>query len=119
MESEKRSALEMEKGKKRKAVETELERMNELKNQLYTSVICHRIRDVFTPIRELIIRFLGIHWFVYLLIGDLIRTCPESYCIDDYLKYIGVALSDKDATVRIEAVSQLTVMLEAWDLDDE
>ena len=33
MESEKRSALEMEKGKKRKAVETELERMNELKKE--------------------------------------------------------------------------------------
>ena len=52
LENEKRSALEMEKGRKKKEVERELERVDELKNQLYLSVICHRIRDVFTPIRE-------------------------------------------------------------------
>lgn len=59
LESEKRSALEIEKGKKKKGVERELERIGELKDQLYLSVICHRIRDVFTPIRELITRDIG------------------------------------------------------------
>ena len=42
-----------------KEVERELERVDELKNQLYLSVICHRIRDVFTPIRELVTRDIG------------------------------------------------------------
>ena len=59
LENEKRSALEMEKGRKKKEVERELERVDELKNQLYLSVICHRIRDVFTPIRELVTRDIG------------------------------------------------------------
>ena len=59
LENEKRSALEMEKGRKKKEVERELERVDELKNQLYLTVICHRIRDVFTPIRELVTRDIG------------------------------------------------------------
>ena len=59
LENEKRIALEMEKGRKKKEVERELERVDELKNQLYLSVICHRIRDVFTPIRELVTRDIG------------------------------------------------------------
>lgn len=40
----------------------------------------------------------------------------NSYCIDDYLKYIGVALSDKDANVRIEGVSQLTSLFKIGDI---
>lgn len=42
--------------------------------------------------------------------GQCIQACPEVYCVDDYLKYIGVALSDKDANVRIEGVSQLITL---------
>ena len=112
LENEKRSALEMEKGRKKKEVERELGRVDELKSQLYLSVICHRIRDVFTPIRELVTRNIGKNELLHSLSGEFIRACPESYCVDDYLKYIGVALSDKDANVRIEGVSQLTTLLE-------
>ena len=119
LENEKRNALEMEKGRKKKEVERELERVDELKNQLYLSVICHRIRDVFTPIRELVTRDIGKNEWLRSFLGGFIRACPESYCIDDYLKYIGVALSDKDANVRIEGVSQLTSLFKIGDIFDK
>lgn len=64
--------------------------------QLYTGVVCHRIRDVWSPVRLLVTR----------AIGDLTRRWQQ-FRGDDWLKYLGVSLGDKDAAVREEALRQL------------
>ena len=49
----------MEKGKKKIAVEREISKIGEMRERLYLEVVCHRIRDVYTPIREMTTYYLG------------------------------------------------------------
>ena len=44
---------------RKKSLSRQLATVATLREQLYTSVICHRVRDVFAPIRLLVIHFLG------------------------------------------------------------
>lgn len=46
-------------GRRKKSLSQQLASLQTLREQLYTSVICHRVRDVFAPIRLLVIHFLG------------------------------------------------------------
>lgn len=59
LEHDKLESLSLERGKKKVAAERELARIREVREQLYMEVICHRIRDVYTPIRELATYYLG------------------------------------------------------------
>ncbi|XP_071428791.1 cohesin subunit SA-3-like [Pithys albifrons albifrons] len=77
-----------------------LEQQQELEammNVLFKGVFVHRYRDVVPDIRAICMEELGM-W---------IRTCPESFLTDSYLKYIGWTLHDKHWEVRLCCVRAL------------
>jgi hypothetical protein len=64
-------------------------------------VFAHRYRDTTPALRALSIEHLGT-W---------VAALPEYYLKDNYLKYIGWTLSDKDVAVRLAALNALTTLL--------
>eukprot|EP00850_Spirogloea_muscicola_P001900 SM000007S20860 [mRNA] locus=s7:586500:592916:+ [translate_table: standard] len=71
--------------------------VNEMIRNLFKGLFMHRYRDVFPSIRAECIGCLG-HWIV---------TLPSLFLQDLYLKYLGWTLNDKDARVRLKAVTSL------------
>ncbi|KXZ53988.1 hypothetical protein GPECTOR_5g100 [Gonium pectorale] len=74
--------------------------VRQLKSQLeatFTAVFAVRFRDVGPEIRAVVID----------LIGRWIGLLPATFMVDQYIKYVAWALSDRDASVRAIAVSRL------------
>eukprot|EP00850_Spirogloea_muscicola_P001107 SM000004S14977 [mRNA] locus=s4:522604:529013:- [translate_table: standard] len=71
--------------------------VNEMIRNLFKGLFMHRYRDVFPSVRAECIGCLG-HWIV---------TLPSLFLQDLYLKYLGWTLNDKDARVRLKAVTSL------------
>uniref|UniRef100_A0A7S3VIM3 SCD domain-containing protein n=1 Tax=Dunaliella tertiolecta TaxID=3047 RepID=A0A7S3VIM3_DUNTE len=103
-----RDAEQKKGGRANKATLTSLQRqvdsyhrrddsINAWVDSLIKSVFAVRFRDVAPSIRALVISSFG-QW---IMIG------PASFLSDAYLKYLGWALSDRDASVRFAAISAL------------
>ena len=61
LERDKLEVLSLEKGKKKISVEREISKIGEMRERLYLEVVCHRIRDVYMPIREMTTYYLGMN----------------------------------------------------------
>ena len=59
LEHDKLDALGLEKGKKKMSVKCDISKLRDIRENLYLDVVCHRIRDVYTPIREITTYYLG------------------------------------------------------------
>jgi hypothetical protein len=74
----------------------------ELVELLFKGVVMHRYRDVMAEIRVESIRVLG-NW---------ISVIPDHFLKDNYLKYLGWVLNDKDALVRLGVIEVLLQLYE-------
>ncbi|XP_075062588.1 cohesin subunit SA-3 [Mixophyes fleayi] len=74
-----------------------LEEMGNMMNGLFKGVFVHRFRDIHSDVRALCLEELGL-W---------IKTYPESFLSDSYLKYLGWMLHDKQGHVRLQCVRSL------------
>ena len=96
-------------GKKKGVHQQLVDQCGEVRQQVYDQVICHRIRDVFPPIRTLVVVTLG-RLEDALSIAALAAAVPALFDTDEYIKYIGLSLGDTEMTVRLEAVRCLIAL---------
>lgn len=98
------------KKKKQTMHERLVSQCKEMRQQLYDQILCHRIRDVFAPIRVLVVVTIGTCFITTVLLASLAANFPAIYNQDDYIKYIGLSLGDSDTTLRLEAVRCLITL---------
>nr|CCA14325.1 cohesin subunit putative [Albugo laibachii Nc14] len=72
---------------------------------IFNGIVIHRYRDVVSDIRIASLKTLC-SWT---------RSLPQEFLKDNYLKYVGWLLNDKDAKVRLNAVRLLTELYECDD----
>ncbi|NXU70673.1 STAG2 protein, partial [Oreotrochilus melanogaster] len=80
--------------KKRKEYEQKLLEIDNMMNAIFKGTFLNRYRDVIPEIRATCIEE----------IGSWIRTYPDAFLNDSYLKYIGWMLYDKQAEVRLKCL---------------
>ncbi|GLE00980.1 hypothetical protein PINS_up009777 [Pythium insidiosum] len=86
----------------RSMYEDRRERLLGMIQLLFNGVVVHRYRDVMADIRLESIRTLG-NW---------IMALPDQFLKDNYMKYLGWVLNDKDASVRLGVVEILRELYE-------
>ncbi|KAF1317834.1 Cohesin subunit sa-1, partial [Globisporangium splendens] len=89
--------------------EYRLQRVVQVVDILFTGVIVHRYRDVMPDVRTESAETLG-HW---------IAAMPDHFLKDNYLKYLGWMLNDKEASVRLSVVNLLRSMYENEEFTDK
>lgn len=89
--------------------ENRLKRVVQVVSILFTGVIVHRYRDVMPEVRTESAETLG-HW---------ISALPDQFLKDNYLKYLGWMLNDKEASVRLSVVSMLRSLYENEESTDK
>ncbi|NXP19590.1 STAG2 protein, partial [Scytalopus superciliaris] len=80
--------------KKRKEYEHKLLEIQNMTNAIFKGTFLNRYRDVIPEIRAICIEE----------IGNWIRTYPDAFLNDSYLKYVGWMLYDKQAEVRLKCL---------------
>ncbi|NWU64064.1 STAG2 protein, partial [Pterocles burchelli] len=80
--------------RKRKEYEQKLLEIQNMMNAIFKGTFLNRYRDVIPEIRATCIEE----------IGSWIKTCPDAFLNDSYLKYIGWMLYDKQAEVRLKCL---------------
>ncbi|GAX82288.1 hypothetical protein CEUSTIGMA_g9717.t1 [Chlamydomonas eustigma] len=69
---------------------------------LITTIFAVRFRDIIGEVRAIVIQS----------IAEWIKIAPEIYLSDSHLKYMGWALSDKDGSVRLQAVTGIHALFQ-------
>uniref|UniRef100_K3X2X3 SCD domain-containing protein n=1 Tax=Globisporangium ultimum (strain ATCC 200006 / CBS 805.95 / DAOM BR144) TaxID=431595 RepID=K3X2X3_GLOUD len=89
--------------------ENRLQRVVQVVDILFTGVIVHRYRDVMPEVRTESAETLG-NW---------IAAMPDHFLKDNYLKYLGWMLNDKEASVRLSVVNLLRSLYEHEEFTDK
>ncbi|GLI62799.1 hypothetical protein VaNZ11_005547 [Volvox africanus] len=79
------------------AAQSQARQLKSLLETTFTAVFAVRFRDVGPEIRAVVVD----------LVGRWIGLLPATFMVDQYLKYVAWALSDRDAGVRAVAISRL------------
>ncbi|GIL48771.1 hypothetical protein Vafri_5220, partial [Volvox africanus] len=79
------------------AAQSQSRQLKSLLETTFTAVFAVRFRDVGPEIRAVVVD----------LVGRWIGLLPATFMVDQYLKYVAWALSDRDAGVRAVAISRL------------
>lgn len=82
--------------------ETLLSNLNEMSEEIYTTIFVHRYKDCNEDVRELCANHLGM-WIV---------IDPHSLYSDEYIKYLGWMCSDRAAAVRRAVLGALNALLD-------
>ncbi|TYZ57947.1 hypothetical protein PybrP1_003575 [[Pythium] brassicae (nom. inval.)] len=93
----------------REMFERRLQQLVQVVNIVFTGVVVHRYRDVMPEIRSESARTIG-RW---------ISALPDHFLKDNYLKYLGWLLNDKEASVRRRVVLVLRSLYEKEEFTDK
>lgn len=85
-----------------------LQQLVKVVNIIFSGVVVHRYRDVMPDVRAESASAIG-RW---------ITALPSHFLKDNYLKYLGWMLNDKDASVRLRVVTVLQSLYEHEDFTD-